>query len=428
MEFVDTRARHERRRPMPRDGLPGRGFALRRDPYRYVSRRCAALDTDVFQARVMFRPTIFMRGEEAARVFYDPERFVRAGAAPLRLQASLFGRGGVQTLDGAGHAHRKALFLELTAADRVAALAETTRVVWRAHLDLWCARERIVLYDELQPLLFRAACHWAGVPLADDELSRRTRDAAAPFDAAGAVGPRHWGARLARARSERWMARLVEDIRKERVRVARDSVAGQVASFRHEDGQLLSPRLAAVELLNVVRPVVAVSVYVTWMAVALYDYPRWRNALAAGDGLLVERFIQEVRRYYPFFPAAAARVRQDFEWNGYRFPRGRRALLDLYGTNHDPRAWSRPEDFDPGRYERGRVGSFNLVPQGGGDAATQHRCPGEGVTLELMKVALQFLVMDMAYDVPTQDLSIDWRRLPALPRSRLVLHRVRRIA
>lgn len=413
---------------MPRDGMPGRGFAMRRDPYRYVSRRCNALDTDAFQARLGFRPTIFMRGEAAARVFYDPERFLREGVAPSRLQQSLFGRGGVQTLDGAEHLHRKALYVELTAPERVAVLADTTRIVWRAHLDRWCTRDRIVLYDELQPLLLRAACHWAGIPLADDEVSRRTQDVAAILDAAGAVGPRRWAALRARSRAERWIARLVHDVRRENVRVARDSVAGQVASFRHPDGQLLSPRLAAVELLNLLRPVVAVSAYVTWMAVALHDYPRWRNALAAGDGVLVERFIHEVRRYYPFFPPIAARVRQDFEWDGYRFPRGRRVLFDLYGTNHDPRTWVRPEDFDPDRYERARIGRFNLVPQGAGDAAAGHRCPGEGVTVELMKVALQFLVMDMAYEVPAQELAIDWRRLPALPRSRMVLHRVRRIA
>jgi fatty-acid peroxygenase len=41
--------------------------------------------------------------------------------------------------------------------------------------------------------------------------------------------------------------------------------------------------------------------------------------------------------FAPFFPAVAARVRRDFDWKGYRLPRGRRVLLDLYGTDYDPR-------------------------------------------------------------------------------------------
>jgi fatty-acid peroxygenase len=417
--------RPARPRALPRDRGLDRTAAIRRDPYRYVSRRCEDLGTDVFVARLRLRPTIFLRGEAAASLFCDPTRFVRAGAPPNRVQESLFGKGGVQSLDDDAHRHRKALLMEVTSPPRVAALAGTLRLLWHAQLGLWASRPKIVLYDELPELLTRAVCQWAGVPVEERDLPRRARDLTAMFDAAGATGPRHWGARRARNRSERWATRIVDGIRRDRIRVAETSVAGLIAHHRGADGEPLPARVAAAELLNVLRPTVAVSVYLVHIAHALHEHRESHAALARGGDAAAERFVEEVRRHYPFFPAVTARVRQRFTWEGYEFPEGRRVLLDLYGTNHDPRTWSDPDRFDPERFGATPVSRHNFVPQGGGDAATGHRCPGEGITVALMKVGLDFLARRMAYDVPEQDLELDWRRLPALPRSRMVLANVR---
>lgn len=132
-----------------------------------------------------------------------------------------------------------------------------------------------------------------------------------------------------------------------------------------------------------------------------------------------------VRRFYPFFPAVAARVRRDFEWQGYPFPQGQRVLQDLYGTNHDPRAWDPPGAFQPERFRSWEENPFTFIPQGGGDHLVNHRCPGEWITVALMKVGVGFLAGGMAYEVPEQDLRIDRRRLPALPRSGFVISNVR---
>jgi fatty-acid peroxygenase len=96
-------------------------------------------------------------------------------------------------------------------------------------------------------------------------------------------------------------------------------------------------------------------------------------------------------------------------------------VLDLYGTNHDPDVWPQPYDFDPTRFQRCAAGPFSFVPQGGGLAAIHHRCPGEDVALRLMELAAVFLASRIAWTVPAQDLGIDFQRLPALPRSRLVI-------
>jgi fatty-acid peroxygenase len=413
---------------MPHDKSPDSTLALMLDPYRFISKRCLRYRSDVFEARILLQNTLCMTGPEAAKLFYDPDRFMRRGAAPLRVQKTLFGKGGVQTLDGQAHRHRKRMFLSVMTPERIGQLAETAAGWWRTYARKWESRDRIVLYGQTQEILTRSICAWAGVPLPESEVKQRTRDLTALFDAAGSVGPKHWWSRLERKKADRWIAGVVEQIRAGRLQPPEESAAHLVAWHRELDGELLPPRVAAVELLNILRPTVAVSVYITFAAHALHQHPHCRQEAQSGGDGAAERFVQEVRRFYPFFPSAVARVRQDFEWQGYRFSKGTRTMLDLYGTDHDPRAWEAPEEFRPERFRQWDGSPFNFIPQGGGDPAVHHRCPGEWITIELMKVALDFLAGRLAHDVPEQDLRIAYSRLPALPRSHFVISNVKVIA
>ena len=356
---------------MPRDHSLDATVALMRDPYGYIGKRCEATASDVFEARILLRRTICMRGREAARVFYDPARFMRKGAAPLRVQKTLFGTGGVQGLDGAAHRMRKAVFMRMMTPSRVEELGRISRGMWQAFAVRWAAAGRIVLYDELQELLMRSICEWSGVPLDDAEAQRRTREVVALFDHAGDVGPTHWWSRFARKRAERWIGGCVDAVRDGRLAAAPGSALYEFAWHRDEAGAPLSTRIAAVEVLNVLRPTVAVSVFIVHAATALHRHPEWWTRLADGGNAVYEAFVQEVRRFYPFFPAAMARVRERFEWNGHVFPRGRRAMLDLYGTDHDPRIWKDPDDVPAGALPRLAAG--RLRP----DRARRRRLPDQ---------------------------------------------------
>ncbi|AUX41241.1 uncharacterized protein SOCE26_026510 [Sorangium cellulosum] len=410
-------------RPIPRDPLPDSTLALLMDPYRLVMRQCRKLGADLFETRLLLQRTICMTGPEASRLFHDTSRFMRKGAAPLRLQATLFGRGGVQMLDDAAHRHRKRMFLSMMTPESIQRLVDIAADVWRAQARR-AAPEDVALYEQAQEILTRAVCTWAGVPLGEDEVQKRTRTLTALFDGAGALGPRHWASLLSRQEANAWIAGVVARIRDGSLGVPEGSPVHLVATYRDVDGNLLSPKIAAVEILNVLRPTVAVSVYLTFVAHALHHHPASRQRIAAGDDVYLDRFVQEVRRFYPFFPSIVARTRHAFEWQGYRFPAGARVMLDLYGTNHDPRAWSDPDRFDPDRFLREQVDAFNLVPQGGGDHHVTHRCPGEWIAIELMKATARLLTGELRYEVPPQDLEIDYTRLPALPRSHFVMRNV----
>lgn len=80
---------------MPRERAFDSTLALLRDPYGFIAAGCHRHRSDVFAGRLLLRPTIFMSGRDAAELFYQEERFQRAGAAPRRERKSLFGEGGL---------------------------------------------------------------------------------------------------------------------------------------------------------------------------------------------------------------------------------------------------------------------------------------------------------------------------------------------
>lgn len=394
--------------------------------YDFVSRRCEELDTDVFETRLLLRKALCVRGEDAARMFYHPDRFTRRGAMPPTTLRLLQDKGSVQWLDGHAHRHRKHMFLSLLTPKAVDDLIATTAEVWGKELRAWRALDAVVLHKAVRRVLCRAVCRWAGVPLANEwELGRRTNELSSMIDAAGGVGPKTWTALFLRERAESWARGVIDDIRSSKRKPPPHSAAAVIAAHRDEDGALLDKKAAAVELINVLRPTVAVGRFITFAALALHEHPEQRRALEAGDDDAVERFTQEVRRFYPFFPVVGGLARAAFEWRGQTIAEGTWVLLDLYGTNHDERVWREPHTFDPDRFRQWNGSAFNFIAQGAGEHANTHRCPGERLTIELVKAAVRQLVSGMRYDVPPQDLSVDLSQMPAIPRSRFVISDVR---
>ncbi len=408
-------------------------LALVTDGYQFISKRCQQQHSDIFQTRLLLEKTICLKGAEAASIFYDVDKFSRKKAAPKRLQKTLLGEGGVQGLDGDRHQHRKQLFMALMSAERIDLLAEITRQQWQVAAEKWAEMERVTFFPAARSVLFCAVCEWSGVPLAAAEVESKTRDTGAMIDSSGAIGLEHWQGKRARVRMEEWLGGLIEQVRAGRLEAPEDSALWAMAQHRDLTGNLLDKRIAAVDLLNVLRPTVAIARYVTFAALTLHKHPEYREKLRTGDEQYVEQFVQEVRRYYPFFPFASARVKESFDWSGFHFPKGRRVLLDLYGTNHDAHLWHNPDEFQPERFQPGNEGpdgresenKFKFIPQGGGDFYTNHRCAGEWITITLMKRAMQFLTEIISYDVPSQDLSLSLSQMPTLPKSGFVISNVR---
>ncbi|MFE4216160.1 cytochrome P450 [Streptomyces sp. NPDC056844] len=172
-----------------------------------------------------------------------------------------------------------------------------------------------------------------------------------------------------------------------------------MATHRDAEGQHLDPHTAAVEVLNVLRPTAAVTCFLTFAAHALHRWPEHRKLLAAGDAAYARAFAHEVRRFYPFAPFVGGLAADDLLWDGQDIPAGSMVLFDLHGQNHDPDLWPKPYAFGPGRFVGREPDRDELVPQGGGDPATSHRCPGEDVTLTVLETLVPLLA---AHRLPSE--------------------------
>lgn len=396
-------------------------LALLREGYAFIPNRCRALGSDLFATRLMLSPVTCMTGAEAAARFYDGHRFTRRHALPAMSFALIQDQGSVMVMDGQAHLCRKAMFLGLAGDAALERLAAIVLRHWRAAAEGWTRADRVVLLDEAHRLLTAAICEWVGLPLEPAEVAARTAEFAAMIDGTGSVGPRNWRGHLRRARTERWARGVIRAIRADR-RAVPEGAARAIAEHRDRDGELLDEAVAAVELINVLRPTVANARYVVFAAMALRAAPAWRAALA--DPEARRRFALEVRRFYPFIPFIGGRVQEPFAWQGHDFRLGDWVLMDLYGTNRDPRLWPEPERFDPDRFRGVQPGAFALVSHGGGSAADGHRCPGEGISQILLETLVGELAR-LAYRVPEQDLTLDLARIPARPRSGFVIRDVR---
>lgn len=409
---------------IPQDEAADSSLAFRSEGYGFIGRRCRKLKTDIFRARLLGRPMYFVRGADAARMFYEPGRFTRRGALPKGTLHLLQDEGSVATLDGADHRDRKAMFMAMMTPEHLAAMAAMAGKELAARFSAWEGMDEVGLHGEFRLVICRAVCRWAGLDLSEEEIATLVDELGQMIDNAGSLGPSNWLARARRWHSEAIMRKVVDDIRQHRIPVPETAAASVIALHRGPDGRRMSLDAAAAELINILRPTVAVARFMTFAAVALYQYPEACDGVGCDDAR-TEAFVQEVRRYYPFFPVVSGIALEPFSWRGHAFEAGDQFVLDLYGTDHDERIWEDEADFRPERFAGRQPDAAGFIPQGGGDYYENHRCAGEWLTVAVMKEMIGRLVRDVAYDVPQQDLSIDLARMPALPASGFLVTGVR---
>lgn len=84
-----------------------------------------------------------------------------------------------------------------------------------------------------------------------------------------------------------------------------------------------------------------------------------------------------------------------------------------------------PDQFDPGRFDPGRAEhlrhEFAFVPQGAGDMQHSHVCAGIEYTTVLLSAFIIELLRGYEWSLPPQDLDFVWAKIPAEPRSGLMV-------
>jgi fatty-acid peroxygenase len=189
---------------MPREEGIDHSLSLMREGYMYISNRRHSFNSNIFETRLFGKKVICMEGKEAAELFYDTEKFKKKNAATNRAIQTLFGKNGVQALDGQAHKHRKEMFMSIMSPDELEKLICIAKKQWEIAVDKWVQMEKVILYEEAKEIMCRTACQWAGVPIQEDEIKRLTKDLGAMFESVATIGPKHWLGRNARNRVEKW--------------------------------------------------------------------------------------------------------------------------------------------------------------------------------------------------------------------------------
>ena len=365
--------------------------------------------SDVFTTRMLGRRAVVVRGAEWARLFYDEGLVSREKALPPPLAGLLFGKGAVHRLDGDQHAGRKALLMRVLAPERVDELVRQVGEDLDRAVQDWRGRTDVVVHEELLRVYGAAVQTWAGTGLSGSDVDALSRDLFRIVDGFGAAGrayPRAWAARL---RTDRVVRRILKDVEEGRQRAWPGTAVAEIAAAIGPD---LPLDVAAVELVNVLRPTVAVTWLATHGALALAEHPEWREAVA-GDPACLESFAQEVRRLTPFVPALAGRLKGTLARDGLRAHRGDFIVLDVPATDTDPRVYDRPHELVPDRFVDGMPDPYEFLPQGGGHPEAGHRCPGERVAMGLLTQTFRVLA-GCTLDV-LGDRTVDRERIPTLP-------------
>ncbi|SDT31677.1 cytochrome P450 [Microterricola viridarii] len=378
--------------------------------------------------RLLGGDALLVRGSDGVALFYDDTRIARHGAMPAFVQDTLFGRGSVHSLDGAAHHHRKATFVDVAYEDaQVERLRPVLQTEWQSELDAWLGGGERSAYDAAVGAFGRAIMRWAGLPGTREAQTRWAARLAQIVDGFGVpYSPEYLLAYGNRLWSDRHAQRLIEAVRAGTLDAEAGTALAEWASHRDPSGDLLPARLAGIELQNSIRPMIAVARFVAFAAKELRDRPEWRSRIAAEaaergslvDGPLATAFAQEIRRTAPFVPMLPGRALADIELDGERLRAGGRVVLDILGTDTDPRSWPHAESFDPERFEG--VEDYEaltaFVPQGGADVASGHRCPGEKLAIAGLAAAVSAL-SDPGVTILGSGLDVNRRRLPTKPAS-----------
>ncbi|WP_435167180.1 cytochrome P450 [Falsirhodobacter sp. 1013] len=374
-----------------------------RQGYDFIRTHCDALGVDGFRIRLLGKDAVCLRGPEAAQLLYGADGLTRKGAMPATVLRLLQDKGSVQQMEGAEHRRRKALFIRLLMGEgRVDALVRGFEAAWRSQIRPGL---NITVMELANNALARAACHWVGLYPSEGRLARLTRILFDMSDRSGHFGPGTLKTLWQRRGVERWIAN--------EIRAGKAPERSPLTILANE----MPPDVAAVEALNLLRPIVAVGRYIAFAAKALHEHPIWCGLFNSGNADYIPDFCEEVRRTSPFFPFTAAMTEREVTWQGATIPAGTRVIFDIHGTHHDPRFFPQPDRFRPERMLDWTLDDPAFAPQGAGDVATTHRCPGEAATLALMSSAVRMLCCEMRYDVPEQDLSVAMNRIPAQPAS-----------
>jgi cytochrome P450 len=393
---------------------------------------------DVFKSRVLGRRVVFLAGTGGAEAFYEGENISRSDAHPFPL-VDLFGGLNIEMYDGPRHLALKSI--ALTAFDHAAIssyLPDIQHLVESTLARLAEAGE-FSATAELRRLTIEAIC-WNVMGLPPGlETEAITHDYGLVLAGLTSVPVPVPGTPYGRARGarDRLLARIRTVIGERRSRPGTDGLS-RLLSAKADDGRAFTDEEALLEVHHIVIAGFIVYALMAEVLRRLADQPQLRERCAAEirehapEGSLTMEALEglrtstnvvlEAKRLVPLVPLAFGRARRAFTCGGFGVPEGWTVYLALHLNNRDETIYGDPDRFDPDRFGPGRAEHHKhpmaFIPQGA-EPPTGHRCLGLDYSTFLVLAFLVLVVRGYDWELPSQDLRYDWKKLPPEPRDGL---------
>jgi cytochrome P450 len=117
----------------------------------------------------------------------------------------------------------------------------------------------------------------------------------------------------------------------------------------------------------------------------------------------IEQVIKETLRLYPPIHVGNRMVGKDLEFMGSTIPAGRRLMVSIYATHHDPNHWHEPDKFDPARFAPGnRPVPYSYIPFGGGP----RNCIGSAFAMYEVKAVLARLLQRFQFSLERDQVTL----------------------
>ena len=419
--------------PLPpgSSGLPllGETLAFASNPFAFIHERRARFG-DVFRTSILGKPTVFIVGPARTELWLDETKIQREGAMPANLLA-LFGgdRDIAPLLDGAAHAQRKRILLAAFSADAITSYLPGLQGRIEALLAKWLAAGQGPVTAELKTLAIESL---AGAILGfepGEELARLLADnailakafVALPISLPGTAYTKGLQAR------DRILA-LLEQIAQRHIDSppARPDGLTRILAAAKAAAAPLDARTVAREMHHFLLAGMIVYAELAATLRSLHEQPKVCDRLRAGvlahapSGPIgpaelrampyLMQVVDEVKRTCPNVPMSFGRARRAIDVADYTIPQDYLVMMAVHESNFDP-IFSAPETFDPERFsperdEKKRAPDA-FMPQGAG-ALTFHKCAGYDFATVMMQLFATLVVRTASWDLPAQDLSLQW--------------------
>lgn len=429
--------------PLPpgRSGPPLIGETLRflKDGHRFVAERVAQ-HGPVFRTTLLGKKAAVICGPDATQLFNDPQQVTRVNAMPGNIK-TLFAGDVMPTLDGEAHRERKQLVLAAFDHPALDSYIPKIRANARATLSAAAGRGAGPILEDLQRFSLRTILDLM-IGLSEGPLlDRMLVDYRTITDGLLAVPLPLPGTGYSKAKKalSRALEAFGEAIAERRARPQEDGLSLILAARSPRDGRSIGDEAAAGELHHIV---IAGFIVWTWLLSTFKELAQ-RPAvleplrqevmgLAADAGYaaieelpILDHATRELERYTPVLPIVFGRAKTDIAFKGHRIPAGWTILWAWHESHMQNEVYQDAKSFDPARFDAPRKEhekhACAFAPQGSGDVKTGHKCVGFELGPLMTKVFIIELLRGYDIEVPDQDWSHDPKKLPAAPRSGLVV-------